>query len=132
MKVIHKLAWLYFENRKVLFVRTRGKDLAYNVGGKKEEGESDEQCLIREVKEEVDVELIPSTIKYFHTFSGPSHGNESDTIVEMKCFSANFVGTLKPSSEIEELVWLASSDMDKTTLAGHKILDYLKEKDLII
>ena len=131
MKVIHKIAWLHFENKKVLFVRSIGKDLAYNVGGKKEVGESDEQCLIREVKEEVGVELVSSTIKYFYTFSGPSHGSESDTVVEMKCFTADFSGNLKASSEIEELVWLTSSDMDKTTVTGHIILNYLNEKDLI-
>lgn len=131
MNVIDKLAWLSVRDRKVLFVRTKGKDLFYTVGGKREQGESDEDALIREVQEEVSVALKPETIHYLATFRDQAHGQPEGVFVELKCFSADYDGELKASAEIAELGWLASTDKDKTTIPGAMILDWLKERNLI-
>ena len=45
-KVIDKLAWIFIEDGKLLMVRSKGKELFYLPGGKREAGESDEQALV--------------------------------------------------------------------------------------
>ena len=45
MPPIDKLAWIFVKDRKVLSTRSHGKDTHYITGGKREEGESNEQAL---------------------------------------------------------------------------------------
>jgi len=58
---VDKLAFIELKNKKVLETLSRGKDIWYIPGGKRDEGESDQQALIREIKEELLVDLIPET-----------------------------------------------------------------------
>ena len=57
MKIISKIAWIHIEDRKVLMVRTRGKDTFYFPGGKPEKLESNAQALERELREELEFDL---------------------------------------------------------------------------
>jgi hypothetical protein len=59
---IDKLAFVELKDRKVLETKSKGKDIWYIPGGKRDEGESDEQALVREIKEELNVEIDPTTI----------------------------------------------------------------------
>lgn len=128
MSILEKVSWLPVRSRKVLFARTRGQTVFYCVGGKREPGESDEQALIRETREEAGVTLDPKTIQHFHTFRGPSYtGGEMDMI----CYDAEHFGSITPSSEVEEVAWFTSADMYRTTEMGHMILDWLKKRNLI-
>lgn len=63
MRTIYKSAWIHIKDRKVLFLRAHGKDIPYMPGGKREAGESDEDALVREIKEELSLDLLPETIK---------------------------------------------------------------------
>lgn len=63
MKIIDKLAYLHLQNGKILSTRSKGKDTYYIPGGKREAGESDHAALIREIKEELSVDLIEKTLK---------------------------------------------------------------------
>ncbi len=56
MKTIHKIAAVVIENDKFLMVRKAGKDIWTSLGGKPEGSETEEQALIREIKEEFDCE----------------------------------------------------------------------------
>ncbi len=125
-----KVAWVPIKNRKLLFARTRGQELFFSVGGKIHEGETKEEALIREVYEETTVKLLPSTISHFKTFEGPFHGLP-DVTLQIICFSAEGAGELASSNEVEELAWLTSSDMEKTTVMGQMILRWFKEQKLI-
>jgi 8-oxo-dGTP diphosphatase len=131
-QLIDKLAWIYIKDRKILSTRSRGKDAWYIPGGKREQGESDQEALIREVKEELAVDLLPETIDYLETFKAQAHGKPKGVFVQMTCYTSEFQGILTPSAEIEEMTWL-DSHVDKTILSPVDILifDYLKERDLI-
>lgn len=131
MKIIDKIAWIYIENKKLLCTRTKGKEKYYSPGGKREQGESDEETLIREVKEEVSVDIIKDTIQYYGTFEAQADGKEEGVIVKMTCYTAEYEGHLQPSSEVEEINYLDTSNMDKITLAGRLIFEDLKQKGLI-
>lgn len=131
MEVIDKLAWMYIQDRKVLFVREKGKDAFYSPGGQREAGETDEQALTREIKEELSVDLVPETIKYAHTFTAQAHGKPEGVMVEIKYYTGDFVGDLQPASEIEELAYFQSSDAHKTSATGILFLQWLREQHVI-
>ncbi len=132
MDFIDKLAWIYIKDRKILSTRSKGKDAWYIPGGKREPGESDEEALIREVKEELTVDLLPKTIKYLNTFKAQAHGKPEGVFVQMTCYTANYKGNLTSSSEIEEMSWL-TSDTDPISLSpvDRIIFAYLKNQNLI-
>ncbi len=131
MKKIDKLAWLYIDNRKVLSTRSKGKDTFYFPGGKRETNESDAAALIREIKEELTVDLLPGSLKFFGTFEAQAHGHAAGIQVTMTCYEAHYNGTLKANAEIDEIVWLTFADKERSSAVDQLIFDYLKEHDLV-
>ena len=128
---IDKLAFIEIRNRKVLETCSYGKDKWYIPGGKREAGESDEQALTREMKEELLVDLIPETIKHYGTFEAQAHGKPEGTIVRMTCYTAKYNGTLSPSAEVEKLDWFDYSKRNDVSPVDQLIFDDLKAKNLI-
>jgi 8-oxo-dGTP diphosphatase len=128
---IDKLAWLYIRDGMLLNARSQGKTLFYLPGGKREKGESDEQALVREIKEEISVDLALNSIKYAETFQAKADGKDSDTIVKLTCYFADFVGKLAPAAEIEEIRFISYKDKSLCSLGGIKVMEWLKDQDLI-
>jgi len=62
---IDKIVYTRVENGKRLSTRSKGKTKYYIAGGKRENNETDEETLIRELREELDVSIISGTINYF-------------------------------------------------------------------
>jgi 8-oxo-dGTP pyrophosphatase MutT (NUDIX family) len=131
MKIIDKLAWIEIKNNKILSTKSFGKDKYYIPGGKRENFETDEQALCREIKEELSVVLIADTLKFIGVFQAQAHGHSEDTIVKMTCYAANYNGLLKADSEIEEMIWLTYSDKDKISEVDKLIFDFLKERNML-
>ena len=131
MKKIDKIALIYLKDGKILATLSKGKDKYYMPGGKREEGETDEQTLIRECKEELNVNIKKDTIKYYGTFEAQAHGKSEGILVKITCYTAEFEGELKPTSEIEEITWLTYKDLDKISLANSLIYKDLYEKGLL-
>jgi 8-oxo-dGTP diphosphatase len=129
--LIDKLALIYIHNRQILMALSTGKDFYYVPGGKREGSESDIEALSREVKEELNVELINDSITYYGTFEAQAHGKAAGVIVRMTCYQADFVGQLKPSSEIQDIAYYTSAQRDIVGPVDQMIFDDLKAKDLI-
>ena len=64
MSFIDKVAWIHIVNRELLAARSRGAGLFYIPGGKPERDESDSQALVREIKEELSIDLDPDHLTY--------------------------------------------------------------------
>ncbi len=130
--IIDKPAWICIKDKKVLMARSHGQDVFYTPGGGREEGETSEQALIREVKEELLVDIVPETIKHYGTFTAPAHGRPEGTIVQMTCYTADYIGELQVDDvEIAEYAWFGSADMDKLSAVGLIVFKDLREKNLI-
>lgn len=129
--MIDKIAWIYIKDRKVLCTLSKGKNTYYSPGGKREEGETDEETLIREVKEELCVDIKKDTIQYYSTFEAQADGKGEGVMVKMTCYFAEYEGNLTPSSEIEKFDWFDTNNMDKISLAGRLIFEDLKKRGLI-
>ncbi len=128
---IDKLAFIEIKDRKILETCSYGKDKWYIPGGKREQGESDQQALIREVKEELAVDIIPETITHYGTFEAQAHGKPEGTMVRMTCYTAKYNGTFTPSAEVEKIDWFTYSQIGDTSPVDQLIFEDLKVKNLI-
>ena len=129
--IIDKLAWIHVVDKRILCTRSIGKDTYYIPGGKRETGETDQEALMREVKEELSVDLLPETLTYMGQFEAQAHAKPEGTIVRMTCYAAEYVGEINPDSEIEEVVWFQHSDRDKSSPVDKIIFDWLRDTGLI-
>ena len=125
MTVIDKIAWIRLEDGKILSTRSRGKDVYYIPGGKRERGETDIQALVREIREELDVAIAPDSAVHAGTFQAQAHGRAAGVDVRMTCYTAGYQGTLAPSSEVDELVWLTYADRGRVSAVDQLIFDHL-------
>jgi 8-oxo-dGTP pyrophosphatase MutT (NUDIX family) len=124
--VIDKIAWLHLVDHRILSTRSRGKDVYYLPGGKREPGESDTETLVREIREELTVEITEPTIEPSGVFEAEAHGHVG-TLVRMTCYTADYTGTLTASSEIDEIAWLGYADRDRVSAVDQIIFDHLHE-----
>lgn len=131
MKEIEKIALIYLKNGQILSTLSKGKDTYYLPGGKRELNETDEQTLIRECKEELTIDIKKETIKYYGTFTAQAHGKSEGIIVKMTCYIAEFIGEIKPSSEIQEIIWLNYKNTDIISPVDKLIFKDLHEKGLL-
>lgn len=130
-KIIDKLAWLGLKDKKIVMTLSRGKDVWYIPGGKREKGESDLQALIREVKEELDVLVDESTAKLYGVFEAQAHGQPEGVIVRMTCYTSDYMGKLKASSEIEQMEYFTYDMKHRSGIVDNIIFDDLREKGLL-
>lgn len=128
---IDKIALVDIKDKKVLFALTKGQDAWFQPGGKREHGETDEQALIREIKEELSVDINPQTIEYYGTFEAQAYGKPEGVKVRVTCYSATYVGDIRPNNEIEKFAYFSYNQVPKTSVTGQMVLDDLKSKGLI-
>jgi 8-oxo-dGTP diphosphatase len=128
MKEIDKIALIIIENGKILSTKSIGKNKYYIPGGKREKTETDHQTLIREIKEELCVDILHDTIEYVGTFTAQSDGDKDGVNVKMTCYKADYLGVLKKNNEIAEIRWLSYNDLDLISEVDKIIFDFLKKK----
>lgn len=133
MKIIKKIALAVFKDKKMLQVRThRQKHVFFTLGGKIEKGESEIECLKREIREEVGCGIDESSLEYLTNFVDIAHGKEGG-MVNIKVYKGKLVGIPKPQSEVAEIGWF-DTDSDKihiTEIAQRTIFPWLKKHGYI-
>jgi 8-oxo-dGTP pyrophosphatase MutT (NUDIX family) len=130
-KTIDKLALIYIRDRKVLFARTKGQELYYIPGGKRELGENDVQALTREIKEELGSNITTGSLKFMNIFEAPAHNKPPGTMVKLSCYTGSLENEPKPTSEIDDIRFMSSADESRVPYAGILILKWLKKEGLI-
>ncbi len=102
------------------------RDKWIGIGGKFERGESPEDCVLREVKEETGLTLLDYRYRGIVTFVS----NQFDTTEYMHLFTASrFAGEIKECDE-GELCWLPKEDLYKLPMwAGDRIFLDLLDTD---
>lgn len=115
------------DNRMLLCRKSYGTSLLIVPGGCFEPGETPEQCLRREIAEELGpVEL--TSLRYIGTYSDRAAG-ALEKFVEVQLYSGELQGEPAPQSEIAELVWFGPADdfsMLSPSLANKILPDLLR------
>jgi 8-oxo-dGTP pyrophosphatase MutT (NUDIX family) len=124
-QLIDTVAWVHLDAGRILGARSRGRELFYIPGGKVDPGEGEVAALVREVREELTVELLPDTVAYLGTYTAQADGHPEGTLVRMACYTGRYAGTLAASSEIEEIAWLRLADRHRTAPVDHAVFDAL-------
>ena len=129
--MIDRVSVLIVKDGKLLSARSRGKEVFYIPGGKREPGESDRETLLRETREELGVGLLSDSIVFFGAFTGPAHGKPAGTVLCNRCYLAEPDGIPIPSSEVEELRWQGMEALSSLPPADEKVYRALFEQGLI-
>lgn len=127
-QIIEAVSWVYLKDGRILGSRSEGKKLYYIPGGKLMPEESETAALIRETREEMGVILKPDSIELLGIFEAQADGQPQGTLVRLSCYTAQYTGTLKPSSEIREIVWLTYSDRNLVAPADQLVFDFLFQR----
>ena len=131
MQVIDKLAWVHIRDGRILGARSRGKDAWFLPGGKREAGESDEDAIVREIREELGVSLQPDSLRFLHVFEAQAHGRPEGVNVKMTCYTGDYEGELSPMAEVEEIAWLGPEDRERLSLVARIIVDWLAGRGMM-
>jgi 8-oxo-dGTP diphosphatase len=96
-------AAVVIEHGRLLLVRKRGTSAFMLPGGKLEPGESDRDCLLREIEEELGA-APRAELAHLGTFEADA-ANEPDCRIVARVYRASLMIEPRTSGEIEELAW---------------------------
>ncbi len=110
------------KNGRILLVRK--KKVWILPGGKPEIGESDMQCLFREVREELP-QLVLQDPEYFSAFVGttPHKGDQ----LQAEVYFAHANGDITPSAEVNKAEWVKNPEEYNLSDITRKIVFFLRQ-----
>ncbi len=132
MKNYYKYALCIIRDNCLLVLQESDQELYLLPGGRPEAGETPEQALSRELKEELGIDLEPRSLEYLGPFEDAAAGKE-EAMVHIELYLGSFSGKMSPCSEVERLVWFGRDD-DRSKLAPvtrNKIIPALLERGLL-
>lgn len=88
-----------------LLVRKHGTTAFMQPGGKMEPGETPEQALVRELKEELSIQIALADLSYLGHFSDQAV-NEPGYVVEADVYRVQGITSVTPAAEIAEIAWV--------------------------
>lgn len=131
MKIIHKIAAVVIQDNKFLMVRKKGKDIWTSLGGHPEEGETEEQALVREVKEEMGCTGIVG--RKLGDFEAPAVFD--DALVRLSTYLVNLEGEIHfDDPELEEYRFFSKEEIEHVKIPDSikdKVIPYCRETGLL-
>lgn len=131
---IYKASGIIIRNKKLLVERSIGKEIFISPGGSIEPGETPKQALVRELKEEFNIDTAEEDFELYDFSTAPA-ANSPERMVIMETFMVKkFTGEPTPSSEVEELKWVTTADIGVLPMGSifeHTVMPRLKAEGLI-
>jgi len=101
---------------RTLLVRKRGTQAFMQPGGKIDAGESAPVALVRELYEELGLQVLPEHAQFLGEFSAVA-ANEPGFEVNCQLYRLDIGQEVAPAAEIEEVVWVDAGEVDHLHLA---------------
>ncbi|MBK2092899.1 NUDIX hydrolase [Francisella philomiragia] len=118
--MIYAAAFVAIKDDKILLTRTRDNTIWYQAGGKIEQNETPIQTIVRELKEELSLELTIDDMRYLGNITTDNH--DRTTTVSLECFTADINQEIKPCAEISAIKWF---DFDDTEFVAPAVLEVI-------
>ncbi|HSX28431.1 MAG TPA: NUDIX domain-containing protein [Candidatus Saccharimonadales bacterium] len=131
---IYKSAGIIIQDRKLLFTRAKDMEFFIDPGGKLEEGETAKQALVRELKEELAIDVDAADLEFFGEYTAAAANHKGRTVHMQAFIVKKWKGAIKASAEIEELRWLTSdlpTDIQVGSIFGGQVLPTLHAQGLV-
>jgi 8-oxo-dGTP diphosphatase len=130
--IIVKCAAAIICKKSLLLTRKKGTETFISPGGKPFFGESYSDCLSREIREELNVEIGKRT--YFGLFKGTSTFEHMP--IEMHVYLVEISGEPRAGMEVDELIWYRSDNVMQDLKIGSifrdSVIPLLTSKKLIV
>ncbi len=131
---IHKAGGIIIKDRKVLVEHSRGKEFFIDPGGKLEAGETPRQALVRELKEEFQIDVDEADLEPFGSHTAEAANQPGKTVHIDNFLVKKWRGEIRPDNEVEETRWITSEippDMKLGSIFKTEIIPKLKAKGMI-
>lgn len=123
------------KNNQLLLAYSNNKNAWYLPGGKVDKGETSREALIREIREELNIDLQSDKIENYKHISAPAYGESPELIMEQDTFRYDLTEEIQPSHEIAAVRYF-DQEMYKHELAQVpgvlKVFKLLKEDGIIL
>ncbi len=132
MKLIKKSAMVVIRDNRLLVVRKKGSRDYLMPGGKPEGDESAAAALKREIMEELGCGFDDASLTFLGHFEDFTSDGKAKVSIEL--FTGEIIRMPKPSSEIEELIWVSAADAINpflTPIIKKQILPFLVGKGML-
>lgn len=130
--MIRTAALAFVRDRRMIQARSVGKSAFYMAGGKIDPGETPEQALHREIREELDAAL--TGVEFLGIFECEAWGHPAGTALELHCYVADLTTEPRATSEIAEIRYFTRDEyaaMPDVAPGSLMVFDRMKELDLI-
>lgn len=119
------------DNDKILLIK-RNNTSAFNgywalPGGKIDDGENPEETIVREVKEETNLDFEPK--HFFRDYK--EHFSQYGWDADVKIFLGEYSGSVRGNEESSDINWFSYNEIENMNLAFHHkkiIQDYKNAK----
>lgn len=122
------------DDRKLLVEKSKNKHFFIAPGGSIEVGETPKQALVRELKEEFNIDTQENDFRFFGTYYADAAGQEHLRLKEEVFWVDAWRGEITASSEVEQIAWITSNipaDMKVGSTFRDEVVPKLKQLDLI-
>lgn len=136
MAYFNKIGLLYLNDDQSKFLVCEKDNFTSDFimpGGQVDDGENDEECLVREIKEELDVDTDKTSLVFIKEYVDVAAGDPTKD-VSIKLYEGKIIGEPKPSAEIIKFHWVGKDDLSHPRLSPiikNKILPDLIAKNIL-